>query len=94
MSCIEGPNTASTGSINCSEGPNTASTGSMSCTEPRIQAVPAVLNPEILGVQAVYIRTTERRNIEILRLLAVSAVHKPEILQVHEVPAVFFLENY
>ena len=62
-----------------------------------VLAVPAVLSPEILEVQGVSSAT----NPEIvrvrkypqyrtkLRALPVSAVHKPEILRVHEVPAVF-----
>ena len=41
------------------------------------------MSPEVSVVQ----------NLEILRVLTVSAVHKPEIVQAHEVPAVFFLEN-
>ena len=45
----------------------------MSSTEPRVQAVPAVSNPEILAAQAV----SAAQNLEIMRVLAVNV---PEIL--------------
>ena len=59
----------------------------MSSTEHRVQAVPAVSNPEMLGVEAVsavpnllILRELAVYNPEIPPVLAVSAVHKPEIL--------------
>ena len=55
---------------------DSASTGSMNSTEPRAQAMSAVSNPKILGVQAV----RAAQNLEILRVLAVC---NPEILAVH-----------
>ena len=61
--------------MRCTEGPNTASPGSMSSTEPRVQAVPAVSNPEVLGVQA----ESAVHNLEILQVLA---EYNPEILPV------------
>ena len=48
----DGLNTVSTGSMSSTEGPHTASVESLSRTEPQVQAVPAVSNPEILGVRA------------------------------------------
>ena len=56
----------------------TASTGSMSSTEPRVQAVPEVSNPEILGVQTV----SAVQNLEILRVLS---VYNPKTRPVLEV---------
>ena len=62
--------------MSSTEGPNAASMGSISKTGPRVQAVPGVSNPEILGSTG-NIRNTEVRNTKILRILA---VYNPEIL--------------
>ena len=49
------------GSMSSTKAPNTASTGSTNGTGPRVQAVPAVSNPAILGSTG-SIRATEPRN--------------------------------
>ena len=48
---------------------NAASTWSVHSTEPRLQAVPAVSNPEILGIHAV----SAVQNLEILRVRCINS---------------------
>ena len=68
-----------------------------------VLAVPALQNPKILASTG-DIHSDDTRNsasadvpteqkLETLRVRAVSAVHKPEVLRVHEVPPAFFLEK-
>ena len=63
--------------MSSTEGPNTARTGSMSSTLPRVQAIPGVSKPEMLGLQAV----SAVQNLEIPGI-ASSRSSSPEILPV------------